>query len=257
LKQAQTGVQPRLTPGARFEGSPASEFRLWIPPGGRKSYRLAQLDDYGGLPRQNFPWAPPCQITLQARLSHRSFPGTCGFGFWNAPLAIRLGFGADRSLPAFPQAVWFFFAGPENHLVLNKGEPAEGSLAAVYSSPEKISPAHILAGLLFPFVFWRPAAARLRSYAGRVIHHRSASLLVDPMEWNEYQLHWSVDRTCFSVNGKVAMETELQVLGPLGLVIWADNQFAAFRPNDRLRFGALPCPDPAWLEVRRLKVEAV
>jgi hypothetical protein len=41
---------------------------------------------------------------------------------------------------------------------------------------------------------------------------------------------------------------------PLGLVIWIDNQYAAFTPEGRLGFGALENPEPAWLEITDIDV---
>jgi hypothetical protein len=41
---------------------------------------------------------------------------------------------------------------------------------------------------------------------------------------------------------------------PLGLVIWIDNQYAAFTPNGRIGFGVLENPEPAWLELKEIEV---
>ena len=38
--------------------------------------------------------------------------------------------------------------------------------------------------------------------------------------------------------------------GRLSLVIWIDNQYAALPPVGRLRYGTLPNPAPAWMEIR-------
>jgi hypothetical protein len=49
-------------------------------------------------------------------------------------------------------------------------------------------------------------------------------------------------------------EPSISPHGPLGLVIWIDNQFAAIPPSGKVRFGTLPTPEPAWLEVEGLVV---
>ena len=41
---------------------------------------------------------------------------------------------------------------------------------------------------------------------------------------------------------------------PLGLVLWIDNQFAAWNPQGRLAHGTLENP-PAWLEIENLAVQ--
>jgi hypothetical protein len=40
----------------------------------------------------------------------------------------------------------------------------------------------------------------------------------------------------------------------LGFVLWVDNQYAAFPPDGRIRFGSLENPEPAWIEVRNLSI---
>ena len=90
--------------------------RLNLPAGDATSYRLAQLDDYAHLPRGRFPHHA-LTLSLLARTSAASLPGTWGFGFWNHPFGLSLGFGGNPfSLPALPNAVWFFGASAENYL---------------------------------------------------------------------------------------------------------------------------------------------
>jgi hypothetical protein len=54
----------------------------------------------------------------------------------------------------------------------------------------------------------------------------------------------------FSVDGTLAFESSVSPNPPLGLVIWIDNQYAAFTPEGKIGFGVLENPEPAWLEVR-------
>jgi len=59
--------------------------------------------------------APPCTFSLHARLSGTDLPGTWGFGLWNDPFGLSLGFGGQAArLPALPQAAWFMHASPPN-----------------------------------------------------------------------------------------------------------------------------------------------
>jgi hypothetical protein len=37
--------------------------------------------------------------------------------------------------------------------------------------------------------------------------------------------------------------------GPLGLVIWIDNQYLIVHPTGRLEHGILPLPHTQWLEI--------
>jgi len=38
----------------------------------------------------------------------------------------------------------------------------------------------------------------------------------------------------------------------LGIVIWIDNQYAAWSPDGKLRYGMCENRDPAWLEIKDL-----
>ena len=53
------------------------------------------------------------------------------------------------------------------------------------------------------------------------------------------------------------MQTNISPNGPLSLVIWVDNQYAALPPRGRLRYGTLPNPEPAWLEIRELSIQEI
>ena len=56
-------------------------------------------------------------LSLSARVSSDSIPGTWGFGLWNHPFGLSIGFGGSPwRLPALPNAVWFFGASEENYL---------------------------------------------------------------------------------------------------------------------------------------------
>ena len=91
-------------------------WRLGIQKGDSSSYRDAQLDDYSQLPRHRFPHRS-LSLSLRAKTSSISPAGTWGFGLWNDPFGLSLGFGGSPfRLPALPNAVWFFYASPQNYL---------------------------------------------------------------------------------------------------------------------------------------------
>ena len=51
----------------------------------------------------------------------------------------------------------------------------------------------------------------------------------------------------------LTVSVRLAPKGPLGLVIWLDNQYAAWQPDGRLRYGTLEA-GPAWIEIRDLRI---
>ncbi len=256
-------LEARTTPGAEARQLDESSWRLEIPPGPSGRYRLAQLDDYAQLKRGQFPWRCPLTLSLQARASSGAIPGTWGFGLWNDPFGLSLGFsGATRRLPALPNAAWFFFASPPNYLSLRDDLPAQGGLAATFLAPQRQLP-FVLAGLpALPWLLFPPTARPLRRLARRVLRQDAASLVSleqasghSPVaEWHTYSLTWRDDQVRFQVDGVVQLTTAVNPRGPLGLVIWVDNQYAAFPADGRLAFGTLPNGSPAWIEFRNLEL---
>ena len=256
LESVQPELKTTLTEGAQVVETGPGSWRLQIPPGPKGRYRLAQLDDYGAQRRGDFPWRPPLRLSLRARSSAASIPGTWGFGLWNDPFGMALFTGTEAlRLPALPDAAWFFFASPPNYLSLRDDLPAQGWLAATFRSPRL--PA-LLALLMAPgalFLALPPAARLLRMVGRRAVRQAAVSVPVDPTGWHDYELLWQEDGASFGVDGQTLLETRTSPFGPLGLVIWIDNQYAAAPPGGRLSFGTLPNPDTSWVEIERLTVQ--
>jgi hypothetical protein len=267
-------IQPRLTSGANVIQA-GNGWRLEIPTGLAGFYRLAQLDDYATLPRSRFPLSTPTTLSLRCRVSEPALapspspfgrggiPGTWGFGFWNDPFAVSLGLqGMARRLPVLPNAAWFFHASEENYLSLTSGVrrtsplPANGFLAQTFSSQHIPSGLLALGALAVPLLLIRPLSKRIRTDAGKIIREDAKRLEVDITQWHAYKLRWSPLRVEFAIDGENIFETEVSPQGPLGLVIWIDNQFMAWRPDGSLRMGALANPNPARMEIEQLEVKS-
>ena len=239
---------------ARVEEVEPGYWRLSIPVGTEGQYRLAQLDDYKGIKRKNFPWEPPFTITLQARASAPDLPGTWGFGLWNDPFSLSLGFGGGvRRFPALPNTAWFFFASPPNYLSFRDDLPAVGALAAVFHSPNIPTLVLGLGALGFPLIALRPIARLFRRLARRVIKQDSVIQHHDPTERHEYAMDWQKEQVRFFLDGEMILETPIVPQSPLGLVIWIDNQYAALPPDGKLGWGSLE-NEESWIEVKGIKI---
>lgn len=264
-------LTPRHSPGANVTAT-SNGWRLDVPAGQASVYRIAQLDDYGNLPRRRFPARPPVTMSLRARASSGLVPGTWGFGLWNDPFGFSLGFGGNPlSLPALPNALWFFHASEENWLSFkslekesesstfgddpevelrdSKSIPGNGFLAQSFRSPI-FDVRLFLAGLFFPFS--RKAARR---WLSRVIGEDGVRVQANPAEWHFYRLEWSPKRVVCEVDNLRVLETSVSPRGPLGVVIWIDNQFAAFTPEGKITAGTLAGP-AAWIEIADLDIQA-
>lgn len=247
-------LMPRCTPGSKVLQVKNGAWRLVIQPGPAGNYRLAQLDDYAGLKRRHFPWKPPISISLRARACTTIIPGTWGFGFWNDPFAIGTIGGAGFRLPALPNAAWFFFASSHNHLSLRDDVPGNGALAAIFRSPIW-SPWVLAPGMLLtPLLVFRRFTWLARSIGSHFIAQDAVRLESDPAGWHTYRLDWEMEKVIFFVDDQLVLETPISPHGPLGFVLWVDNQYAAFPPNGRVKFGSLDSQEEIWIEVDKFKL---
>lgn len=156
-------------------------------------------------------------------------------------------------LPALPNAAWFFFASPHNHLALREELPGSGQLAAVFRSPRIPSLALAPAALALPMLASRPTSRWLRKQAARLVAQDAVSLDLDPTTWHDYTLNWQPNFVEFAVDERVVLRTSISLPGPLGLVLWIDNQFAAWRPDGSFAYGVLPAQD-SWVEIQDLRL---
>jgi len=192
---------------------------------------------------------------VRARASAPETPGTWGFGLWNDPFSFSLGFGgAGRWFPALPNAAWFFFASPPNHLSLRDDQPGCGALAQVFRSPRLPGPLLGLGLPAAPFLLWPPTARLLRRLARKVVRQDGVALELDPTVWHTYTFTWQAEQVSFRIDHRTVFTTHLKPRGPLGLVLWVDNQYAAFTPAGRLGYGFLENPEPAWIEVAEVVI---
>lgn len=256
-KAMQPALKERRKQGGTAREIAPGRWRLEILQGPAGIYRWAQLDDYMELPRGQFLWAlsQPLWLELRARVSARDLPGTWGFGLWNDPFSASLGIGGTASrLPALPNAAWFFYGGAPNYLAFRDSHPAQGFLAATFSAPRIPSLLMAPAGLALPLLSLRPLAQLARRLAGKLIDESGARVPGDPTLWHTYRLKWSAERVVFWLDGVEICSTPAAPRGPLGLVLWIDNQYAAFPPSGKLRMGTSENTEPAWLEVEGVSV---
>jgi hypothetical protein len=234
-------------------------WRLDLSAGPNRSYRLAQLDDYAHTARNKLKHSPPWNFHVHARVSGADLPGTWGFGVWNDPFGLSLGFGGNKPLrlPALPQTAWFMHASQPNWLSLRNDPeriPANGFFAGTFRSAH--IPSFLLApGLLaLPMCAIRPISRFLRRLASRFIRQDGARIDLDVTQWHEYSIHWLQERCTFSVDRHTLLSTTCSPRPPLGLVLWIDNQFAAWTPKGELGYGTMENP-AAWLEIEKLDIK--
>lgn len=231
-------------------------------------YANAQIDDYQGRSRRNFAWRPPLRLAVNARFSHPPAPatdgarslqnalrGTAGFGFWNDPFLMT-----GLRLPTLPRAAWFFYASPPSDMKLDMQVPGHGWKAATVDAlrPDAL----LLAPLAVPAMLlmnMRPLYRALWPSIQRRLHVAEALLDVDARQWHTYELQWRKRQVRFRVGATGGwMRQVLQApspRGPLGFVMWMDNQYLVATPQGRLRWGLLDVPEAQWMDVDRLTIQ--
>jgi hypothetical protein len=216
-------------------------------------YTDAQIDDYQGLPRRRFPWRPPLKMTVRARFSHGAteLSGTAGFGFWNDPFMMT-----GKRLPTLPRAIWFFFASPPSNMKLDLHTPGYGWKAATIDALRW--PFFLLlpgAPLAVPLMNLRRMYRLLWPLGQRAIGVSEAPVATEMKEWHTYVIEWGVSTAGFFVDREQVLDCATPPRGPLGFVVWLDNQYLIVTPWGRFGYGLLDAAGRQWMEVGGLSIE--
>jgi hypothetical protein len=227
-----------------------SGWRFQTGPTATTAYSNAQIDDYHHLSRSAFRWRPPVTLSLRARFSHPAgiLQGTAGFGLWNDPFMM-----SGSRTPALPRAVWFFYASPPSNMQLAQGVPGHGWKAAVIDAQRPLF--YLLAPtapVSVPSMRWSRAYRALWPVAQAAIGVAEAPVATDLCAWHSYRLSWEPDLVRFWVDDTLVLVTTRAPRGPLGLVIWLDNQYMVLTPQGHVRHGLLAHRYQQWLEITGL-----
>jgi hypothetical protein len=79
-------------------------------------------------------------------------------------------------------------------------------------------------------------------------------LASDLSAWHTYQLFWLRDRVLFSVDGHTVLRSRWAPRGPLGLVLWIDNQWARVTPAGSFGWGLLDVDEPQSLVCEDIRI---
>lgn len=216
-------------------------------------YSDAQIDDYQGLPRRRFLWRPPLRMTVRARFSHPTgkLRGTAGFGFWNDPFMMT-----GARAPTLPRAIWFFYGSPPSNIKLDLHTPGHGWKAATIDTLRPaafflapLAPAAVLLMNIPPLyrALWPPIQ--------QTLNVREAVLETNMTAWHTYALEWRAERAEFRVDGEMVLGDAPSPRGPLGFVMWLDNQYMVVTPRGRFGWGLLDVPSRQWMQVAGISVQ--
>lgn len=244
---------PWVTGGGRVDVTPGAVC-LSVPVSSGQAYADAQITDYAGRARCDFPRKPPLRLSVRAVASGAGdvLRGTAGFGLWNDPFTPT-----RREIPRLPRAAWFFFGGPANNMALALDQPGSGWKAATFDAMRPLFWALLPLAPLGFLLMRVPILHRLLWPLGqRALGVAEASLpgalLAEP---HDYTLEWLPDRVKFQVDDRVVLSTDRSPRGPLGFIAWIDNQYAVVTPQGCFVWGVTAC-DEQWLTLHQVTVEA-
>lgn len=230
------------------------------------AYANAQIDDYHDLRRADFLWSPPLRLKLRARFSHPPaspsdrdsgpphLTGTAGFGFWNDPFVMtgqsKFGYG-----PTLPRALWFFYASPPSDMALAMDVPGWGWKAAVIDCFRPafyaLLPTAPIGVLLMRSSF---LYRRLWPIAQAAMNVDECMVDTSLTVWRTYEIEWLEKGVRFWVDGQLVFATPRSPRGPLGMVIWLDNQSMVVTPTGRIRSGLVTSTEDELLEIENLEI---
>jgi hypothetical protein len=106
----------------------------------------------------------------------------------------------------------------------------------------------------------RPLYRALWPTIQRALKVREAAVDIDMTHWHTYLLEWDLARARFALVEEDDTPPSLILdapspKGPLGFVMWLDNQYLVATPWGRLRWGLLDAPGRQWMEVTRISIE--
>jgi hypothetical protein len=158
-------------------------------------------------------------------------------------------------VPTLPRAVWFFYASPSSDMKLDLKVAGHGWKAATVDALRPLAlllaplalPAILLMNLhRFYHTLWPPIQQSLKV--------REAKVGADMTGWHTYALDWGRECTAFHVDESPLLQAPSPA-GPLGFVMWLDNQYMVATPQGRFRWGLEDAPGRQWMEVERLNIE--
>jgi hypothetical protein len=157
--------------------------------------------------------------------------------------------------PALPRAIWFFYGSPPSNMKLALDTPGCGWKAATIDAAKV--PFLLLAPtapVALPLMHLRALYRRLWPVGQRAIRVSEAAVDADMTAWHTYAIRWERRSARFLVDGQEILASNTPPRGPLGLVIWLDNQYMVVTPQGRFRHGLLAQPGRQWLELESVHV---
>jgi hypothetical protein len=251
----ETDLNPRWhiteTGNAQVIRRPGS-LHLTVLPGDDETYSNAQISTFDEATR-NFQLRPPLrlQVTAYSSAPADNLVGTAGFGVWNHA------FDPTRRGVRLPQALWFFFGAPPNHMPLALDGAAHGWKAATFNPQRLFYWLLPTMPLAIPLMHIEPLYRRLWPIGQRALGVSEAVLDADMLTTQHtYTLDWLPGKAVFSVDDEIVQTTTHAIPDtPLGFVAWMDTQYAIVSPKGRFGWGLSAAERSQSLVLQDVRIE--
>jgi hypothetical protein len=193
-------------------------------------------------------------LMVRARFSHPAgvLRGTAGFGFWNDPFMMT-----GLRPPTLPRAIWFFYSSAPSNMKLDLNTPGPGWKAATLDAWRWPFLALLpTAPLAVPLMNIGPLYRACWPIGQRAIGVSEALIAAGMTEWHTYSLDWQKKAAQFRVDGQLMLNCATAPAGPLGFVLWLDNQYMVVTPWGRFAHGLLNAPGEQWLEISQVEIKS-
>jgi len=157
--------------------------------------------------------------------------------------------------PTLPRAIWFFYSSPPSNMPLALDVAGHGWKAATIDAWR--IPFFLLAPtapVAMPLMRIRAFYHSLWPLAQRAIGVSEKLIDVAMTEWHTYKIEWGMKTARFTVDDRLILACTTPPRGPLGLVIWLDNQAMVVTPWGQFRQALVAHDEAQWLEVAAVDI---
>ena len=145
--------------------------------------------------------------------------------------------------------------GVVHHATLDAEAPGNGWKASTLDATRL--PFFLLlptAPLAIPLMNIRSMYRILWPLGQRALGIHEATVEAPMTQWHSYEIDWAAKEARFKVNGQEILRCASSPRGPLGFVMWLDNQYAIATPWGSFGHGLLETHGKQWMEVQSLSI---
>jgi hypothetical protein len=214
-----------------------------------EKYANAQLDDYRDIKRKYFLNTDNLSLEADICWGDQDLVGTSGMGFWNDPFLMT-----GWRWPSLPVVAWFMMTGRDSNMKVGNenGSGLKAQVISAWSWSFFLRLPLLLLGLVLGRFLGRNFF--LDNFS-RGIGLSEKTLSQGQSGWRNFRIDWTESGVEFFVDQKSVLRHSRPLTGPLGLVIWQDNQWLKFDPRQGVRWGTSKLDGSQTMKIRNIRLK--